>query len=98
MIPVSLVPARDPRCESCRLGDELVVLDGRGQVLRGINRVGARVWELIDGMRSVDAIAGQIATEFEQDEGRVLAEVSRFVEQLQACALVQLAAPTGGAT
>lgn len=92
MISNQSIYEHDPRCEAVHLGGELVVLDGAGQTLRGFNRVAARVWELLDGLRPVEAIASEIAREFRQDERRVLADVAAFISALADRSLVRLAA------
>lgn len=98
MIAPDTIYERDPRSEAVELGGELVVLDGAGQTLRGLNRVAARVWELLDGKRPVAAISAEIAREFRQDEGRVLGDVAAFVTALADRSLVRRAATdsTGG--
>ncbi len=92
MIAPEAVFERDPRCEAVELGGELVVLDGMGQTLRGLNKVAARVWALIDGRRPVGEISTEIARQFRQDESRVLGDVTAFVAVLADRSLVRPAA------
>lgn len=76
------------------IAGEGVILSLDTKVLRGLNPVGARVWELIDGQRSVAAIGQQIAHEFEVEPPRALADVERFVQDLLARGLVEAADPS----
>jgi pyrroloquinoline quinone biosynthesis protein D len=65
--------------ETAVFGDEQVVLDPHGRMLRGLNATGARVWELLDGHASVQAIAERVAKESGIDEARALADVQAFL-------------------
>lgn len=64
------------------VGDEAVlVLPGQGQV-KVLNEVGARIWSLADGSRTVQAIVQTICQEFEVDEMRAEADIKEFIEVL----------------
>ena len=52
------------------------------KVLRGLNPVGSRVWELIDGRRSVEEIIEVIVQEFEVVPAEAGEDVRRFVQEL----------------
>lgn len=69
-------------CESSRIGQDFVVLDAEGAMLRGLNATGARVWELLDGTRSAEQVAQEIAAELRVEQRRALADVLAFVERL----------------
>ncbi|MFL5321690.1 MAG: PqqD family protein, partial [Myxococcaceae bacterium] len=65
-----------------RLGEELVVLDSNGVMLRGLNATGGRVFELLDGTKSLTQIAAQLAREFRAPEASVLNDVVHFAAAL----------------
>lgn len=88
---------RDPRAESCLLGEEWVVLDPEGRVLRGLNETGARVWELLEEPRAAAGIAEQLSREYAAPPDVVLAEVLTFLGKLAERSLVSLG-PNGGGT
>jgi hypothetical protein len=67
---------------------EAVILSMETKVLRGLNPVGSRVWELIDGRRSVEEIAGLIVKEFDATPEAAAQDVRGFVEELLARGLV----------
>ncbi|HLC42412.1 MAG TPA: PqqD family protein [Methylomirabilota bacterium] len=73
------------------IAGEGVILSLDTKVLRGLNPAGARVWELIDGQRSVDSIGQQIAQEFQVEPARALADIERFLQDLLARGLVEAA-------
>lgn len=59
-----------------------MLLDVDGRELIGLNEVGARVWELADGTRTVGEIAAILERKFEVDLDEAAADVSRFVDVL----------------
>src|SRR3972149_5200446 len=58
------------------------------KVLRGLNAVGSRVWELIDGRRSVADIVAAVVREFDVPPEAAGADVDAFVRELLARGLV----------
>lgn len=83
-----MIVARNPATAWRVIAGEAVVLALDSKVLRGLNPVGSRVWELIDGLRSTEEIAAQLVTEFDVDPARARAEVDAFVHELLAKGLV----------
>jgi len=69
---------------------ETVVLDMRSRELLGLNGVGGRVWNLLDGVRSIAAVSAAIAADFAQPAERVEADVRQFLGALLASGLVVL--------
>jgi Coenzyme PQQ synthesis protein D (PqqD) len=69
---------------------ETVVLDMRSRELLGLNGVGGRVWNLLDGVRSVAAVSSAVAADFAQPEERVGADVRDFLAALLASGLIVL--------
>ena len=64
------------------VGDEAVlVLPGQGQV-KVLNEVGARVWSLADGSRTVHQIAQEICQEFEVEDAQADVDVQHFIDVL----------------
>jgi len=61
---------------------EAVILSMETKVLRGLNPVGSRVWELIDGRRSVEEITGLIVQEFDVTPEDGAKDVRGFVKEL----------------
>lgn len=67
---------------------EAVILSLDTKILRGLNPVGSRVWELIDGQRSVEEIVGVIVQEFDVSQEAAAGDVGDFVRELLAKSLV----------
>ncbi len=47
-----------------------------------LNAVGSRIWELVDGRRSLRAIVGQIQTEFDAELDVLERDALTFTEEL----------------
>jgi hypothetical protein len=77
-----------------RVGDESIIVPLRSHVadldsVITLNPVGARIWELLDGRRNVDAIAGTICEEFEVEPETAQADVDEFIHSLEEAKLVE---------
>jgi hypothetical protein len=64
------------------IGGAAVVVVIDQNTLHTLNEVGTRVWELLDGSRSLGEITDVIVDEFEVERPDALADVDRFVEEL----------------
>jgi hypothetical protein len=73
-----------------RVDGEMVLMQAEACELLGLNRVGGRAWELMDGEHSVDQIAAAIAAEFAAEPATVVRDVDGFVDELLAAKLVEL--------
>ena len=54
------VPRKKPGAELVLVDGQAVMLDASGTVARGFNASAARVWELIDGVRTAAHIAEEL--------------------------------------
>jgi Coenzyme PQQ synthesis protein D (PqqD) len=68
---------------------ETVLLNLDGRELMGLNGVGARAWELLDGERSLAQIAAAVAEEFEVEPAQAEADVLVFAGELLAAGAVE---------
>ena len=58
---------RHPRTASRVFNGEAVIISPAENVVRMLNPVGSRIWELCDGSRTLDQIAAALTDEFEVD-------------------------------
>jgi hypothetical protein len=77
-----------------RVGDESVIVPVRSHVadldaVITLNPVGARIWELLDGRRNLEAIAGTICEEYEVELETARADVDEFIRGLEETKLVE---------
>jgi hypothetical protein len=61
---------------------EAVILSLDTKVLRGLNAVGSRTWELVDGHRTMEQIVEEIVRDFEVSTEQADADVRAFVREL----------------
>lgn len=82
MISLENVPIQNPAVVGRIVSDEaVIVLPTKGQV-KVLNEVGARIWSLIDGTRTVKEIVSIINTEFAVSEEEAKNDTRVFLEQL----------------
>lgn len=75
---------------SSDISGEAVILNLNSGVYFSLNRVGARIWELIQKPRSVREIQDAILKEFDVEPERCERDVIRLLEQLDTKGLVEL--------
>lgn len=82
---------RSPDMSFTRFGEEALVVVPRGAWQLVLSDTGARVLELLDGTRTVQAIAETIAAEYEGATGeQVLEDVVAVLEDLRERGAVEL--------
>lgn len=75
-------PTRHPRLASRVLNGEAVLIDPDRNVVRMLNPVGSRIWELADGTRTIEQIADVLVEEFEVEPLQARQSVAKFVDEL----------------
>ena len=76
------LPRQAPNVVSRQIDDEAVLVHPLQGKVRVLNAVGARVWELADGQRTVAEIAQTITTEYDVELPRAQADVLAFCDDL----------------
>ncbi len=74
--------ARHPRTASRVFSGEAVIISPAENVVRMLNPVGSRIWELCDGSHTLDQIAAALTEEFEVDPAHARESVATFVADL----------------
>jgi hypothetical protein len=88
---------RSPRFVGREVGGEYILVPlarGRGDLdsVFNLSRVGAFIWERLDGRESGAELARAIAAHFEVDEGRAERDYLDFVSELERLGAVERAA------
>ncbi len=78
------VPERSGSMAWQTIDGETVLLNIEGKELMGLNEVGAHIWGLVDGSRSVGQIVESVASRFEVSSETAAADVQAFVSELVA--------------
>jgi len=77
-----MILAKSPKTAWRIIEGEAVILSMENKVLRGLNPVGSRIWELIDGQRSLEEITGSIVQEFDVTPADAAQDVRAFIQEL----------------
>ena len=85
---------RNPSIAARRIVDEVILITNRRKVedvecLYTLNEVGARIWELIDGDRSLKELRDAIVEEFEVSETEAQEDLTVLIEQLKEIGAIQ---------
>lgn len=79
MIQQNAIPAQRERVVARRLGDEMVLLNTETEAYFTLNEVGSRIWELIDGKRTVGQIVQELLAEYEVPEAELRGDVEELL-------------------
>lgn len=90
-LKLSDVPAQAPEVIGRFVDGEAVLVHPRQGKVRVLNAVGARLWELTDGQRSVEDLAQALTVEYEVDLARARADVLAFCQDLLGRGLLTIA-------
>jgi hypothetical protein len=77
-----MIVAKSPKTAWQIIEGEAVLLSMDTKVLRGLNPVGSRIWELIDGQRSLEDIIEVIVQEFDVAATDAARDVRAFIQEL----------------
>jgi hypothetical protein len=67
---------------AAKVGDELVMMSAEKGNYIGLSEVGARIWELIETPRDIDAVCAQLQAEYDVAAEVCRAEVESFLNEL----------------
>ncbi len=77
-------PMHNPRTASRTFSGEAVVISPTENVVRLLNPVGSRIWELADGTATAEAIAVSLTGEFAVELDHARTSVATFLAELDA--------------
>ncbi len=82
MLTTQTIPTPNPDVIGQRMEDEAVIVTAASGTVKVLNDVGARIWELADGQRTVADIAATIAGEYDVDPSQAQTDTLAFVAEL----------------
>src|SRR5437773_10743843 len=94
MQSLSAVLQKNPSFVSRKIVDEVILVPishkvGEIDCLYALNEVGARIWDLIDGDRSLQELRDAIVAEFEVSETEAQEDLAVPIEQLKETGAIQ---------
>jgi hypothetical protein len=87
--PATIVSA-EPSHVFCDLAGEAVILDLREGIYYGLNRVGARVWQLLQQPTTVEKLVGRISAEYDASPYQVEEDISWLLIALSSHRLIEV--------
>jgi len=93
MIEAGTIVTRIEGLMSAAVDDDLVVLSLRSDSYLAIDRIGRRIWELLESPWQFDDLVVLLAEEFRADPAVVAADVSTFLDELEAEGMVNVTSP-----
>lgn len=88
------VPFQAPEVVGRTVKDEaILVMPEKGKV-KVLNQSGARIWEMVDGRRSIRQIAAQICQEYEVEATEAEMDALAFIRDLVERGVLKIANPS----
>jgi hypothetical protein len=87
---LDVIPRRASSVTSRALDGEAVLVDAERKKLTVLNGVGARLWELADGQRTMGEMARAISGEYDVNLVKAEADVASFCQDLAGRGLLTL--------
>jgi hypothetical protein len=88
-------PDKHPRTASRVIDGEAIVVVCDENLVKILNSVGSRIWELADGNKTVSEIVKVICSEYEVDVEQAEKDTVEFVEELIKSGMMYLSADLG---
>jgi len=85
------VPSQNPDTAARLIDDKVFVLHPDTSELHALNEVGARIWDLADGVRAVADIVAAVEAEYDVSAQTAETDTVTFLDELAAKGLITLA-------
>lgn len=93
MIEADSIVARTDGLMSTSVDDDLVFLNPDTDSYVALDRVGRRIWELLELPHRLDDLVAALTREFEADPSVVSADVAAFLDELEREGMVRAVKP-----
>ncbi len=81
-------PRQNPDIAARVIEGTAYLMDPTAGELHSLSEVGTRIYDLLDGQRTVAAIVDQLESEYEADRGTLESDALAFLEELESKGLV----------
>lgn len=89
-----LLYRKSARQVSCKINDEVAILNLDRAIYFGLQGVGVHIWDSLEQPRSVDDLCTSVMAEFEVSESACHADVVQILGSLEAEGLIEAAGST----
>jgi len=76
------VPVKSDKVASRIIDGEAVIVMLEGQETIVLNSVGSRIWEIMDGEKNLNELAGTLTSEFDTTYEQALEDLVEFIEDM----------------
>ena len=90
MLSLEKYVAKSPQTSWQIIENEIFIVTSKDSMIHTSNKVGARIWELINGNRKIKEIATNISEEFDVDYETAENDLLEFMNQLSGKGMVVL--------
>ena len=90
------VPLQNPDLAWRMVDDECIIVDPQGSQATVLNPVGARIWDLMDGKRTLGEILGMVLQEYAVEPAQAELDAREFTEDLAKRKLISFEGEPGG--
>jgi len=92
---------KDPNIVGRRIADEVILVPvvravGDVDCLYALSEVAARIWELLDGRRSLKAVCDALVSEFDVNETEAEEDLLTLIEQFREIGAIRVVQAAGG--
>jgi hypothetical protein len=91
---MNVVPRRRDDLLTRQIAGETIIVPIRGKLadmqnIFAVNVVAEFIWARMDGQKTLDQIAGEVAAQFDVDEHQARSDVLEFVNELSEAGLIE---------
>lgn len=90
MSEASRIPSRKEGLLERSTGDAIVVMKETGDVVHTLEGTALFIWSILDGLRSIDAIADELTIRYDVDLKEAVADTEKFIAQLSENGLINI--------
>ena len=91
MTTLQAIPRANPDFTVRDIGEEMIFISSKGDVLHTIDPVGAFIWKNVNGERSVRDILAMLLQAYDVSSAAAQQDILRFFEELGQKEIVQIA-------
>ena len=81
-------PTRNDRVVWQNVGDEVVIAEREGNIIRILNETAAFIWDLADGTTRMEDIIPRVCDRFEVTSEQAMVDVTEFCQELSQAGLI----------
>ncbi len=90
MTNLKSVPVPDKKYIIKDIGDDIILISEKENLIHTLDEVGAAIWKNIDGKNNIAVILENICNEFEVDKKKAEYDIFSFIDKLKQKGLIEI--------